>query len=348
RTTNAVQEIAESLGDRCVGVSDEVGEHAPISNIIKAVHRVEETSADVIICVGGGSLTDFGKFVQLGVTVGAKTREELLEWRQINRADPKAPMQPPESFGPAKVRQIAVPTTFSTAEITPAGTPVDDVTGAKVLFSVRYGSPRAVVYDPDIVRFTPSALLAATGIRGFDHAVNNVISVSPNPLGSELSKRSIALFAEYLPRAAASGSDRVAIAQCQLASWMAAMANLAAPHGFSHTSVHVLAPWAKAGHSDAACVMLLAQARWFCQEPDEVMQSLSVLLGRPDDPFDEVVLDLLRSMNLPTSLRDLGVDHQQIPELAQLMLDHPSVTKNNRRPIATIDDLIAVLESVAK
>lgn len=347
RTTSEVTRIADALGGRLVAVSDEVGEHAPISNVIKAIHRVRDAGADVLVCVGGGSVTDFGKFVQLGVTAGVESREDLLGWKQLRREDTPDPLQPPESFGPMKIRQIAIPTTFSTGALTYGGTPLDDVTGAKVGFLVRLGSPRAVIFDPNLVRFTPPELLASTGMRGFDHAVNNAIAVRPNAFGLELSLRAIDLFHQHLPKALADTTDSHAISQCQLAIWMTALGNMGSRHGFSHYSVHVLGPWAHVGHGPAACVMLLAQARWFCQEPDETMYRMSSLLGRPGDAFDDVVFDLLRSMELPTSLADLGVGSAQIGELAALMMAHPGVTKNNRRPITTLEDVTAVLNLVA-
>lgn len=346
RNTEEVDKIAAALGNRLVEVSDEVGEHAPISNVVKAIRRVQETEADVVVCVGGGSVTDFGKFVQLGVATGARNREDLLRWIMMP-GDSDPDFQPPESYGPPRVRQIAIPTTFSTAEISAGGTPIDDVTGAKVMFAVRQGSPRAVIYDPDLLRHTPSTLLAATGVRGFDHAVNNVIAPRPNPFGAELSVRAIDLYNRYLPRAAADSTDRYAIAQCQLATWMSALGNVAGVHGFSHFAVHVLAPWANVGHGESACVMLLAQARWFCGRPDDVMSKMSAALGRPRDRFDAIVLDLLTTMGLPTSLADLGVRPSQIGELAGVLIQHSGVTSNNRRPIVTLQDVMAVLNSVA-
>lgn len=346
RSTKAVQEIAESLGNRLVGVSDEVGEHAPISNVVRAIRRVSDARADVIVCIGGGSVTDFGKFVQLGVTLEVDTREDLLDWKQLRQEGRPDPLQPPESFGPMKIRQIAIPTTFSTGALTYGGTPIDDVTGAKVGFLVRDGSPRAVIYDPDLVEHTPSALLASTGMRSFDHAINNVIAMRPNPLGCELSSRAISLYQEHLPLAVANNRNAPAISQCQLATCLTALGNMGARHGFSHYSVHVLGPWAGVGHGVAACVMLLAQARWFCEVPDEAMDRVAALLGRPDQTFDTIVLDLLRSMDLPTSLAQLGVHRSQIEELAALMMAHPAVTQNNRRPITSKEEIVAILNFV--
>ena len=200
RSTDQVSEIAAALEGRLIAVSDEVGEHAPISNVVKAVVMARETGADVIVCIGGGSVTDFGKFVQLGVTAGADTREKLLEWKQLRQENVPDPLQPPEHYGPMKVRQIAIPTTFSTGALTYGGTPVDDVTGGKVGLLVRQGAPRAVIYDPDIVRFTPSSLLASTGVRSLDHSVNNVLAIHRNAFGVEVS------FAGHCPLSRVSAS----------------------------------------------------------------------------------------------------------------------------------------------
>lgn len=345
RTTPAVSRIADALGGRLIALSDEVGEHAPMTNILKGIQTVEAAHADVIVCIGGGSISDFGKIVQLGVTTGVSTREALIDWK-TERGEDGLAFMPPESFGPVALRQIAIPTTFSTAEMTAISTPVNDVTGEKVMFAVRQGAPRAVIYDPDLLRFTPPSLLAATGIRGFDHAVSNVISVQPNPFGSVLSRRAMGLFNANL-QAAANGTDRDAVAQCQFASYLTALSNPGSVRGFSLHAVHVLGPWAKVSHGNAACVMLLAQARWFCAVPDEGMTDLSGALGRPGESFDAIVLELLRSLDLPTSLADLGVTGSQIGELAEVLFRHPGVTRNNRRPIRTLSDVMAVLNSVA-
>ena len=47
-----------------------------------------------------------------------------------------------------------------------------------------------------------------------------------------------------------------------MATWYTGMGQFSMSHyhGFSHFMVHVLAPHARVGHSDAACVLMLAQA----------------------------------------------------------------------------------------
>ncbi|MBV9593835.1 MAG: iron-containing alcohol dehydrogenase [Actinobacteria bacterium] len=347
RETPVVKTIADALGSRLVGVSDEVGEHAPVNNIIKAIHRVYETNADVMIGVGGGSVFDFGKFVQMGVWAGVKTREELLSYQSERGVRPlDAVYQPPESMGTHRFRQIAVPTTFSTAEATSGGTPVDDETGAKVRFTVRQGAPRAVVYDPEVVTYTPTHLLMATGIRGLDHAMNTVMSTEPNVVAETMALNAIPRFFEYLPKIREDRSDLRANAQCQLATWFAIMGQ-SVGHGFSYASVHVLGPWALVGHGEAACVMMLAQARWFSEVSSPAMDAIAEAVGRPGVRFDQLVLELLQRLQLPTSLAELGVTRDKLPALAEAVHAHPIVHRYNLRPIDTLEDVTAVLQGVA-
>lgn len=337
RTTDVVDGIADSLGARLVGRSDRVGEHAPVSNIVAAIAEVREAEADVLVCIGGGSVMDFGKFVQLGTTEGARTRDDFLGLRvdklpQLNRR-------------PA-LRQITIPTTFSLSEWTPAGTPVDDTTGKKITLRVPEGVGRAILYDPEVVRHTPVRLALVTAIRGLDHSINTVISTQPNELCTVLATQAIAHFHTAI-RALATGDVETALPILQRASWLGGMSQMSVPHGFSHFMVHVLAPWAGIGHSETACVMMLAQARWLRDHNDPRLSDITGAMGRPDDPLDVILYELLQECGLPTSLPEIDVDPQRLSDLVPLALAHPNVTRHNIRPITTSDDILAVLATVS-
>lgn len=338
RTTDVVDRIAESLGTRLVGRSDRVGEHAPVSNVIAAIAEVRQAHADVLVCIGGGSVMDFGKFVQLGVTEGVRTREDLRALRVDQARDLN---QRPE------LRQITIPTTFSLSEWTPAGTPVDDVTGKKITLRIPDGVGRAIVYDPDVVRHTPVKLALVTAIRGLDHSINTVCSAAPNELCTVLALQAITHFHTAIPLLAQGKAD-IALPMLQRASWLGGVCQMSVPHGFSHFMVHVLAPWAHIGHSETACVMMLAQARWLRGHDDPRLADVAAAMGRPGEALDVILYDLLREIGLPTSLREIGVDPTQIHEVVPLALAHPYVTLHNLRPITTADDVLAVLASVAE
>jgi maleylacetate reductase len=135
--TAAVKEIEAALGERAVLVFDEVGEHAPMGNVLRAAAALRAARADAIVAIGGGSVLDFCKFVQISLSENARTREELhrLQWRMS--ADGAEIL--PGSLVPPVIRQIAVPTTLATAEWTAGGTPVDETTRVKASLA---GPPR--------------------------------------------------------------------------------------------------------------------------------------------------------------------------------------------------------------
>ena len=337
RTTDVVDGIAESLGTKLVGRSDRVGEHAPVSNVIAAISEVREANADVLVCIGGGSVMDFGKFVQLGVTEGVRTRDDFRALRVDQ--EPKLDQRP-------ELRQITIPTTFSLPEWTPAGTPVDDETGKKITLRIPDGVGRAILYDPNVVRHTPVRLALVTAIRGLDHSINTVCSTAPVDLCTVLALQAITHFHTAIPLLANGDAD-IALPMLQRASWLGGVCQMSVPHGFSHFMVHVLAPWANIGHSETACVMMLAQARWWREHNDPRLAEVAAAMGRPEETLDVILYDLLRGIGLPTSLREIGIDPATIHEVVPLALAHPYVTLHNMRPILTADDILAILASVA-
>jgi maleylacetate reductase len=342
RETEVVDRIRSALGARVVGMTSEIGEHSPIGNVLKGAAQVRDANADVLVTIGGGSVLDFGKFVQLCVSEGAYTKEALLKFHRATSAEGRASTAPPG------LRQIAIPTTLSTAEWTPAGTPVDEETRKKATFFVPRGAPQVIIYDPDIASRTPSRLLLSTGIRGLDHAINTLCAEAPNPFTSHMAEKAIALFIENLPRLALDTSDREALCNCQLATWYTGMGQMTISmmHGFSHFIVHVVGPYASIGHSDTACVMMLAQARWLEELGGGHHDSIKRMLGREGDSFAAILYGLLKELGLPTTLSELGLDDSDVEAIIPRALAHPLLTRHNIRPISSADDLRAILALV--
>ena len=346
RNTAVISELVRALAGQVVDVIDDVGEHSPIQNVLAGAMRVRDSKAEVIVSVGGGSVLDFSKFVQLCMTENVYTRDELLkfEWAmsasgdEIMSTSAKVPV----------IRQIAVPTTLATAEWTPGGTPLDEVTGMKARLMAIAGAPIAIVYDPAVLRYTPVKLLAATGIRGLDHAINTACAEAPHPFTTLLSDQAIALYIRNLPRLSDAKAPDEVFTNCQLATWYTGMGQVSMSHyhGFSHFMVHVLAPYASVGHSDAACVLMLAQARWLETAAKVQHGRILATLGMPNASFPEVLRDLLLGLGLPTTLRDLGMSEESVEGVIPLALAHPMVTKYNLREVKTAQHVREILSLV--
>lgn len=282
---------------------------------------------------------DMCKAMQLCISEQVFDRDRLLQL-QMHMSSDGTEMLAGSTAAP-RIRQIAIPTTIATSEWTPVSTPIDDQTYLKARFVVPDGAPRGIIYDPSLLARTPLSLLLSTGVRGLDHAINTACSLHPHSLASLLAEKAIQLYVENLPRLHDS-SDTEAFTNCQLATWYTGMGQMSVPHGFSHWMVHIVGPLAGVPHSDAACVLMLAQARWLeCHAGEQHARMLHLL--KRTDSFAAVLEDLLVQLKMPRTLADLGLKDEQIESFIQPALDHPQVTHNNLRPIRTAADIRAVL-----
>ena len=65
RETDEVEKVRRALGNKCVGTFDKMPAHSPRSAVIAAAAQAREAKADLIVTLGGGSITDGAKAVQL-------------------------------------------------------------------------------------------------------------------------------------------------------------------------------------------------------------------------------------------------------------------------------------------
>ena len=70
RQTDEIAKIIQALGPRCAGLFDAMPAHTPREAVIAAANAAREAGADLIVTVGGGSITDGAKAVQLCLANG--------------------------------------------------------------------------------------------------------------------------------------------------------------------------------------------------------------------------------------------------------------------------------------
>src|SRR6202042_2886402 len=218
RETDEIDKVHSALGNRCVGVFDRMPAHTPRRAVIDAAEQAREARADLIVTIGGGSITDGAKAAQLCLANGVRTPEALDALRPVNGA-------PPLCNAPA-VRQITVPTTLSAGEFSAIAGVTDERHKGKELFRHPRIIPRVVVLDPAMTVHTPEWLFLSTGIRAVDHCVEGICSNEAHPYADAQALRGLALLTQGLPRVKADPSDLQARLDCQLGSWLS-MAPLA-------------------------------------------------------------------------------------------------------------------------
>src|SRR4051794_3017044 len=57
RESDEIDKVRRALGNRCIGVFDRMPPHTPRHAVIAATEQAREARADLIVTVGGGSIT---------------------------------------------------------------------------------------------------------------------------------------------------------------------------------------------------------------------------------------------------------------------------------------------------
>src|SRR5258707_10668488 len=65
RQTGEIEKIRKALGSRCVATFDAMPPHTPREAVIAAAEQARAAGADLIVTVGGGSITDGAKAAPL-------------------------------------------------------------------------------------------------------------------------------------------------------------------------------------------------------------------------------------------------------------------------------------------
>jgi alcohol dehydrogenase class IV len=324
RTTGEVEKLRHALGNRCAGVFDAMPAHTPRRAVIAATDQVREAGADLIVTLGGGSVTDAAKAVQLCLANDIRTPEALDALRPVNGA-------PPPCNAPT-VRQISVPTTLSAGEFSAIAGVTDERTKVKELFRHPRIIPRAVVLDPAVTVHTPEWLFLSTGIRAVDHCVEGICSNEAHPYADAQALRGLSLLVRGLQRVKADPSDREARLDCQLGSWLS-MGPLASgvPMGASHGIGYVLGAMFDIPHGHTSCIMLPAVMRWNRTANAERQAMVAAAMDHPGEDAADVLDEFIASLGMPRSLGAVNVRRDAFDRMAEQAMGTPWVPRNPRQ-----------------
>ena len=87
RETDTVDRLCRMLGNRLAGVWTEIGAHTPRIDVVAAANAAREAGADLIVTLGGGSVTDAAKMVGLSLGNGVTEPSQLDRFRAQIAAD---------------------------------------------------------------------------------------------------------------------------------------------------------------------------------------------------------------------------------------------------------------------
>ncbi len=326
--------VRSALGPRCVGVSSDAAQHAPAASVRRIADLLRELRADAIVSFGGGSAIDSAKVAAASHMNGRDMTREGGALDFSLAFDPKA--------GKGLVH-IAIPTTLSAGAFTPGGGVMDEASHVKHAVLDSRLQPCVVIHDPELCVETPAALWISTGIRVLDHAVETIYAKRAHPVSSALAVRAIRMIVEHLP--ASVGADTESIlhrGHCLDAAWLSLYGGFNTGLGLSHALGHQIGPAFDIPHGVTSCIALVPAMRFMARRTPECFAEIAAALRVPllDDvqrrafACAEAVEAFIDRFDVPTQLRELGVDVERAQALAPAVLQELTLFDAMREPVA--------------
>jgi maleylacetate reductase len=327
RQTGEIEKIRKALGSRYVATFDAMPPHTPREAVVAAAEQARAANADLIVTVGGGSITDGAKAVQLCLANNVRAVEDIDKIKANKGVAP--PMNAP------KVRQVSVPTTIAGGEFSAIAGVTNQRTKVKEMLRHELAMPRAAILDPAVTVHTPEWLWLSTGIRAVDHCVEGLCSREAHPYADAQALKGLSMLAQALPRVKADAGDLDARMECQIGTWLS-MGPLSAgvPMGASHGIGYVLGAVYDVPHGFTSCVMLPSVMRWNRSENAERQALVSAAMGQPGKDAADVLDNFIRGLGMPRSLQDVRIGPEHFDRIAEQAMGTPWVPRNPRKIVS--------------
>ena len=311
---------------------------------------------DGFLAIGGGSSMDTAKAANLYSTYPA----DFLDY--VNSPIGKGKRIP----GPLKPL-IAIPTTSGTGSETSGGAIFDlEEINAKTGLSDRYLRPSIGIVDPNNVMTMPNMVTACSGFDVLCHGLESYTALAfsereysgdpftrpayqgSNPISDIFALKAIELVSKNIESAIKYPEDILYKENMLLASTLAGVgfgnAGVHLPHGMSYAVSGYVKEYLPEGYPDekpiiphGLSVIINAPAVFkftFESNPERHLNAASLMDSdelssndKPGEILSSKIISLLRNLNMPNGLQELGYNHDDIPKLVEATLPQHRVTK---------------------
>ncbi len=341
RQTGLVDRVVEGLagsGVELAGIFDEVPPNSEVRLVDRAAAQARAWGCDVLIAVGGGSVIDTAKGMNIVLSEGGS----ILDYEgagMLNR--PMGPL-------------VAIPTTAGTgSEITIAAVIKDDARGIKLEFSSPFIPPNVAILDPELTLGLPPGLTASTGMDALTHSIEAYLSPFSEPVSDALGLHAIRMIAANLPLAVHHGDDLEVRGNMLLAASISGMSFSNALCGIVHAMAHACGGRFSVPHGVANAILLPYGMEFNLEVAAprlaEVAAALGVdVAGQKLDAETAAragiatVRRLSQDCGLPSRLRDVGVSQDGLAQMAGDALGDAMMISNPRP--ATEEEITALYE----
>jgi alcohol dehydrogenase len=345
--SSLLDRVTDALGDRCVGVFKGISQHVPMQSVRALTEELRRLEADVVVSFGGGSPIDATKVAIASILNG---RDMTLAGGELDWAQAMAPRG-----NQSALLHVAIPTTLSAAEYTPAGGTTDEATRVKRGVLDARLQPALIINDPNLTLATPDWLWVATGMRALDHAVEAIYSTRHQLFTDALAAKAIRLLFAHLPGSIRSTGDEQLAHRgyCQMAAWFSLYGAINVRLGISHALGHKIGPTWNVPHGVTSCITLPHGMRFMAGIAPERFEPIAEALGVGFDPANpkpaaltcaDRVAAFIAGFEVPNSLRKAGVKREEVARIVKPVQEEVNFAGVVDRPV-TVDEIAALLDA---
>ncbi|MEN9443137.1 MAG: hypothetical protein RIS47_27 [Bacteroidota bacterium] len=331
--TAGLLEILERAFDDSLVRIGAIFDQTPRDSSVDAVNLIarlfKSHGCDCIVALGGGSVTDTAKGVNILVSTGVA---DLLELSGSDRlAQTLLPL-------------VVIPTTSGTgSEVTSVAVISDTHKGVKLPFASPYILPRLAILDPRMTLGLPPAITAATAMDALTHAVEAFTCLQKNPMSDAYALSAIELIRTNLYTAVQNGKNESARFALANASLMAGVSFSNSMVGGVHALGHALGAQAHVPHGLAMAILLPHVMQFNLDKMADAYAKLLLSLAgedvfarTPKEARAQAAINTIHEMNTvlhklcghPTRLADAKVSRDLLPVIAQCALDDGAMITN--------------------
>ncbi|WP_088869342.1 iron-containing alcohol dehydrogenase [Aeromonas veronii] len=323
---------------------DEIPADSSTAVVERIAKRYRELDCDSLVALGGGSVIDTAKAVNILTSMGG---DHLLDYSGAGCLT--RPLKP----------LAVVPTTAGTgSEVTLVAVIKDETSGRKVPFTSPFLLPQLAVLDPRMTQGLPLNITAATAMDAMTHAIEAFIGTAKNPVSDALALMAVEKIASALPQIIHDPQNKQLRLQLAEGSTLAGMAFSNSMVGLVHALGHSLGARCHLPHGLCMNLFLPTVLDYNRPEVDsELARLLLPLVGAerfaatPAHQRAEATITAIRTLRdtlwqavkLPRTMSEAGVsDRSLLTEIRDLAVNDGALLFN--RKDADREQLLTLLE----
>ena len=316
--TSIIDEINSGLSSNTQIYSDVQGNPTG-SNVTNGVKVFLEGNHDGVIAIGGGSGMDAGK----GIAFLAHQSRPLWDFEDIGdwwtRADSSV-IKP----------IIAIPTTAGTgSEVGRAAVFLNEENHKKKIIFHPKMLPQIAILDPSLTLNLPKSITAGTGMDALAHCIEAYSSPFYHPMAEGTALEGLRLVKENIKEVYHNGNNVEARSHMLVASMMGAAA-FQKGLGAIHSVTHPVNSLYKTHHGTTNGTVMPFVLNYNRSTIEEKFTRLANFLDIKNG-FEGIVdwiIELKKDMEIPETLKDMGVNEGDEIKLAPLAQEDPSTGAN--------------------